>query len=275
MLADDFVFNITTKYQDRKDRDRNKVFKDDLMNFVDICPEEHLQDIYEHIPTFHKYSTPFDVFELKKYAASKGYIKKSSVNRKQRLFYECKGFTQIREEKLEDGRIKKHYDHISCSTRYSYRSTGCPNCHSTSANVILWDSLEAFQDDVIEVKEDCHKCINFSLDHMVNLETDTHGPTCHNYAEKDYPSKECGTCKCKVCCKEYGEYMRNPGKYVDNIKKTGTDPLYWIGKNLVVSMHIRDESRLTAPQKKGEKFDKPQFFGVNIEELAKSKRVKW
>ena len=31
MIADDFVFNLTNKYKDRKDRDRNSVFKDDLL----------------------------------------------------------------------------------------------------------------------------------------------------------------------------------------------------------------------------------------------------
>ena len=64
-------------------------------------------------------------------------------------------------------------------------------------------------------------------------------------------------------------------KYTDEIKRTGVDPMYWIGKNLVVCMHIRDESRLLAPEIKGEEYNKPQFFGVNIEELAKSKRVGW
>ena len=275
MLSDTFLFNLTTKYRHKNDRDLNKVFKDDLINFVDICPEDHLEDVYNFIPTFHKYSTPFDVYKIKKYATEKGYIKKRIENRNHRFFYSCKGFTIIRIEELDDGSEKKHFDHISCNTRYSFRSTGCPNCHSSNSDIVLWSSKEGFPDDVIFLKEDCHRCINFSIDHAVNRGNDVHGPTCENYGQKNYPNNSCGTCKCKNCCQNYRDYILRPWKYTHTIKANNADPMPWIGKNLAVSLHVRDESRLTEPTKNGEMYEEPGFFGEEIPKIAKSKRVLW
>lgn len=274
MLSEDFVIALTAKYKDRKNADRNKVFYDEITRFADICPENRLQEMYDYIPEFHIYSTPFDVWKLKKYAMDQGYIEKQKKQKDYVLFYRCKGFSQIREEKLETGKIIKHYDHIKCNTEYSFGSTGCPNCHSTSADLIQYRST-SLPESVLIVKEDCHKCKNYVLSHEVNLENNVHGPECSEYAKHPYPNSSCGDCKCKACCESFKHYSEDPRKYVDEIKRTGVDPMYWIGKNLVVSMHIRDETRLEAPIIKDLEYDRPQFFGVNIEELAKSKRVKW
>lgn len=274
MIADDFVFNLTTKYKDNKNRDRNMVFKEDLLSFVDKCPETKLQEMYEYIPTFHKYTTPFDVWKLINYATEQGYIKKFIKKKDYILYYKCKGFTVLRMERLKNGLEKKHFDHIKCNTSYSFGSTGCPNCHSTNAELIKYTG-ESLRDDVIIVKEDCHKCINFDLSHSVNLSNNVHGPECDKYGDHDYPNSSCGECKCKICCENFKLYTENPREYTDNIKRTGTDPMYWIGKHLVVSMHIRDEKRLREPEVNGQKHAKPSFFSVNIEELAKSKRVNW
>lgn len=274
MIADDFVFNLTTKYKDNKNRDRNLVFKEDILSFIDKCPENYLQEMYEYIPTFHKYSTPFDVWKLIEKAVELGYIKKYVKKRDYILYYKCKGFTQLRVEYLTDGREIKHHDHIQCNTSYSFNSTGCPNCHSTNSELVKYHA-ETLPEDVLIIKEDCHKCINYDLSHQTNLQNNVHGPECDKYGTSDYPNSSCGECKCKVCCDAFKLYTENPREYTDNIKRTGVDPMYWIGKHLVVSMHIRDEGRLRAPEIKGQKHSKPSFFGVNIEELAKSKRVKW
>lgn len=190
------------------------------------------------------------------------------------LFYRCNGFTQLRIEYLENGKEIKHYDRIKCNTDYSFISTGCPNCHSTDATIVKYNG-DSFPESVLIVKEDCHKCKNYVLEHDVNLENNIHGPECNDYGKHPFPNASCGECNCKKCCDNFKRYSENPKLYTDEIKKIGVDPMYWIGKNLVVSMHIRDESRLTAPQRKGEEFQKPSFFGVNIDELAKSKRVNW
>jgi len=274
MIADDFVFNLTTKYKDSKNRDRNLVFKEDLLRFIDKCPENNLQEMYEYIPSFHKYSTPFDVWKLVDYAKEQGYIKKYVKKKDYILYYKCKGFTQLRIEKLENGREVKYHDHIRCNTSYLFGSSGCPNCHSTDSELIKYNG-ESLPEEVIILKEDCHKCINFDMDHDINLQNDVHGPECDKYGTSDYPNTSCGECKCKVCCEAFKLYTEDPREYTDNIKSAGVDPMKWIGKNLVVSMHIRDEKRLSLPEKKGERHKKPSFFGVNIEELAKSKRVKW
>jgi hypothetical protein len=274
MIADDFIFHLTTKYKDNKNRGRNFVFKEELLAFVDKCPENRLQEMYDYIPTFHKWSTPFDVWKLVDFATEQGYIKKYIKKKDYILYYKCKGFTQLRIETLENGYKKKHYDHIKCNTAYSFGSTGCPNCHSTNSEMIK-HSGESLPENVLIVKEDCHKCKNYDLSHVVNLENNVHGPECDKYGRHEYPNSDCGDCKCKVCCEEFKLYTESPREYTDNIKRTGTDTMYWISKNMVVSMHIRDERRLTAPERKGQEHSKPSFFGVNIEELAKSKRVDW
>ncbi len=273
MISDDFIFNISTKYKDRKDEDRNEVFKQDLYRFVDKVTGDYFQELYDHIPQFHQYSTPFDVWKLENYAIEKGYVEKRTNTGNTGTYYKkCLGFSLVSIHEEKNGKKTKRFDHIKCDTKYSKVSGGCPNCHSTNSEHV--EAVEnMLPESVVLVKEDCHKCDHFLLSHSENLSNDVHGPTCGQYENNEYPNKSCGQCKCKACCEAYTQYNENPYRYVNQIKENNVDPMVWINPNMVQGSHIREQERLKAPVKKGSSYKKPSFFGVDIESLAKSKRM--
>ncbi len=277
MISEDFISRLTAKYKNKKDESLNETFYKDLSDFVDKCPESKLQEIYDYIPTFHTWTTPFNVWEIKQYAKKQGYIKAFKPREKDYLLYrKCNGFTIIEELEDEDGKkiLKRHYH--PCNTNYSFIASGCPNCHSTNSRVVKYDS-DSF-DPVVKLvmtKEDCHKCKYLLLDHKLNIENNVMGPECGEYGKCDSPDRTCGSCKCKVCCKDYKSFKADPRKYLHLQKLSRNDKRTWLSNSLVVCTHVRNDKRLSIPDKKAKRtYEKPDFFGVDIRKLAERKRFK-
>lgn len=257
MTPEDFAHNLATKFRAKNDDDKNAVFAADLAAFSANCPEIHLQDVYNWISSSHKYSTPFQMAKIYGFARDNGFIHESKRDGSKH-YRRCNGFSVVIEENGETRR-----DHVKCATSYSMESGGCPNCHSTNADLVECESIPG---EVVILKEDCHRCIRYSMNHKTNTENGVFGPECSEHGRKDKHDSYCQSCKCIDCCKYETIYRQYPrGIDTERIPE-------WIGANLVQGLHIRSESRMTPPEKEEEK-KKPDFFGVDIQEVADKKKI--
>ncbi len=196
MIVEDFVFNLTTKFKDKKDEERNKIFADDLATFTNQCKETNLQDVYNYITVNHKFSTPFQVAKIYSYAKDKKYMVESVKKESSVIWwYQC----------------------TSCKIEYSKEGRGCPKCRSHNHIIKTGESAP---NNMVLVHEDCYYCTIYPESVKKSNEKKAYGATCHTHGTIDNQDRVCGKCECLECCKQMNMYNIDPKGTVEKYKTT-------------------------------------------------------
>jgi len=219
MIAEDFISKLVSKFKDKKDDERNAVFKDDLIIFVNACPEMHLLDVYRWVSLDHKYSTPFLLSKIYDYAKKMNYINTKRVESKN-YWLKCK-----------------------CGGTYSKEGRGCPKCRS---HVSFMRTGEAAPQDMVLVHEDCFYCTIYPESVKRINEKKCYGATCSQHGTIENVDK-CGKCECKECCRQMFMYNRDPKGTIEKYKTTelgqpwlmGFEPLDETLKHMLKKMRER------------------------------------
>jgi len=199
MRQEDFIFNLTTKFKDKKDEDRNKLFGEDLGTFCNKCMEIHLQDVYNWISINHQYSTPFNLFKIYDYAKKKHYLKEGEKReRKEKTWLTC----------------------VKCGTHYSVIGRGCPNCREKHATIFQADQ---YPENYIRVYEDCYYCTIYP--EIKKHEKWITYVDCGDYGKKQ--DKMCKNCQCLQCCTQMKEYYLDPRGTIEKYR-TGELAQPWL-----------------------------------------------
>ena len=198
MIAEDFCFNMTLKYnagqKNEKAKKRNELFMSDLLTFTDVCPEKYLKEVYDYVSREKKdnYIPPMKL--LYAFAEEREYIPKKVFKRKSTPYwYKCK----------------------NCGKEYGSRGRSCPVCG------FYGGYLYARQDKTIPnrielVQTDCSIC---SIYPKRNEDRSyVFGPDCNSFGNGKTPFDQCSDCSCKPCCFQYAEMIQDRERFKIKVK---------------------------------------------------------
>jgi hypothetical protein len=193
MIVEEFISKLASKFKDKKDNVRNETFREDLLLFVNACPERYLLDVYRWVSLNHKYSTPFLLSKIYDYAKKAGYI----------------------EDRKKESALYWHK--CECGVEYSKEGRGCPKCRSHKSKLITGDSAP---NNMILVHEDCYYCTIYPESVKSTNNKKVYGGTCSQYGTINNQDRVCGNCECKECCVQMNAYNVDPNGTVEKYRTT-------------------------------------------------------
>lgn len=213
MFREEFTSMMISSYAPKKNEEKRQDYIKQIEIFARKCPENHLLNMYEFAVGFGGYPKIKILFE---YARELGFIiEDEKIVTKQVWYYRCDGFykdIQTGIDKYNKPIMKK--THFSCDTDYSSKSMACPNCGSTSSQIVLLNNNQAMSDKVKLVQSQCYICSKYKPDSKGDGFR-VYGPCCGVHGNFNSPENDnqCKDCVCRSCCADSREYRHAQDNY--------------------------------------------------------------